>query len=207
MVRRGNSLLISKKIIVMAKKLPEYNASSLADIAFMLLIFFLVTTTMDVDKGIRRRLPPWSPDAEQENNKIKERNTFMVTINFADRLFVEGKPMDLSQLKDAAKEFLVNRGNLETGPEKVEVDVELIGLYPVAEKAVISLTNDLSATYGAYLEVQNELAAAYNEIRDDLSMQQFGKKFDDVTDEQRKAIKKIYPQKISEAEPKKFGGK
>lgn len=189
----------------MAKKLPEYNASSLADIAFMLLIFFLVTTTMDVDKGLRRKLPPMPPEGQDQNdNKINDRNVFEVKINFSNKLFVEGQPMDVTQLREAAKEFIVNRGNTVEGPEKIDKEIEFFGMYPVAEKAVISLQNDVSTTYGAYIEVNNELTAAYNEVRNELAREKFGKAYDDLDSDRQKAIRKIYPQKISEAEPKKI---
>jgi biopolymer transport protein ExbD len=190
----------------MPKKLPEYNASSLADIAFMLLIFFLVTTTMDTDSGISRMLPPpVPPDQEKNDDKIKERNIFVVLINKNDQLLVEGEPMRIEDLKDKAKEFIENPAREDHLPEFTEPkDIPFFGPTPIS-KQVISLQNDRGTSYGLYLSVQNELAAAYNELRDELAMRKFGKNYEDLGDEQQDAIRKIYTQKISEAEPKNYG--
>ena len=190
----------------MARKLPEYNASSLADIAFMLLIFFLVTTTMDTDSGIARMLPPPVPDEmPDDDQKIKERNVFVVLINKNDQLLVENKPMDIRDLKEAAKEFIENPSGKENLPEFKETEVPYFGLIPVS-KQIISLQNDRGTSYGIYLKAQNELAAAYNELRDGLALRKFGKRYADLEDEQQKAVKKVFPQRISEAEPKNYGG-
>lgn len=190
----------------MSKKLPEYNASSLADIAFMLLIFFLVTTTMDVDSGLMRRLPPPVPEDQPDNdNPIKDRNIFLVKVSQFDQLLVEGEMMNIKDLRDACKEFLINPNNSEELPVKKEIEVPFFGLYPVATTAVVSVQNDLSTTYQAYLAVQNELSAAYNEVRDELSVEKFGKSFIDLDEDKQKAVKMIYPVKISEAEPKRRG--
>lgn len=191
----------------MARKLPEYNASSLADIAFMLLIFFLVTTTMDTDAGISRMLPPPVPPQEDTNDpKIKERNVFVVLINKNDQLMVEGKLMRIENLKDEAKEFIANPADLSTLPEKDQKEVPFFGLVDIS-KQVISLQNDRGTSYGLYIQTQNELAAAYNELRDELGLRKFGKKYDDLEKDQQDAVRKIYPQRISEAEPKNYGGK
>ena len=190
----------------MPKKLPEYNASSLADIAFMLLIFFLVTTTMDTDTGISRMLPPpVPPDQEKNEDKIKERNVFVVLINKNDQLLVENKPMDIKYLRESAKEFIENPARKDHLPEFKEVEVPYFGLYQVS-KQIISLQNDRGTSYGIYIQAQNELAAAYNELRNEISLRKFGKSFDDIDKEQQKAVKKVYPQRISEAEPKNYGG-
>lgn len=192
----------------MARKLPEYNASSLADIAFMLLIFFLVTTTMDTDSGISRMLPPPVPPNQDHSNdpKIKERNVFVVLINKNDQLLVEGKLMRIEDLKEEAKEFIDNPANLANLPEKEKKEIPFFGLVDIS-KQVISLQNDRGTSYGLYIQVQNELASAYNELRDELGRKRFGKKYDDLDKDQQDAIRKIYPQRISEAEPKNYGGK
>lgn len=189
----------------MPKKLPEYNASSLADIAFMLLIFFLVTTTMDTDTGISVKLPPPVPEELDEPPKIKERNIFVVLINKNDQLLVENKPMDIRYLKESAKEFIENAAKSKHLPEFKETEIPYFGLYPVS-KQIISLQNDRGTSYGIYIEARNELAAAYNELRNEIALRKFGKRYDGIQDEQRKAIKKIYPARISEAEPKNYGG-
>lgn len=192
----------------MPRKLPEYNASSLADIAFMLLIFFLVTTTMDTDQGISRMLPPPVPPDEKQDDetKVKERNIFVVLINKNDQLLVENRPMDIRDLKEAAKEFIENPLQREDLPEFKETEVPFFGMYNVS-KQIISLQNDRGTSYGIYIKVQNELAAAYTELKDELSLRKFGKKYDDLDAEQEKAIRTIYPNRVSEAEPKNYGGK
>lgn len=190
----------------MAKRdVPEISGGAMADIAFMLLIFFLVATTMDIDSGLTRKLPPWQDEPEQNDDKIKERNVFVVLINKDDRLLVEGNVMDITQLKEKAKEFIVNPKDDPTLPEKKTIDVPFFGSYQVS-KGVISLQNDRSTSYGAYISVQNELIAAYNELRDELAQRKFGKKYDDLDEEKQSAIRDIYPQAISEAEPKNIGG-
>ena len=190
----------------MARPTPEINGSSLADIAFLLLIFFLVTTTMDVDSGLARKLPPIIDQPQDTNDKIKERNVFIVLINSKNQLQVEGKLMSIDRLRAEAKEFIANPANKDELPEKKEIEVDFFGTYPVS-KQVISLQNDRGTSYETYIEVQNELAAAYNELRDEMALQKFGKKFTALSEEEQKAIKKIYPQRISEAEPKNVGGK
>jgi len=191
----------------MARKTPEVPSSSLADIAFMLLIFFLVTTTMDTDSGISRMLPPPVPKDQPNdpNLKIKERNIFVVLVNKNNQLLVEGQPMNIDNLKDEAKKFIENPANEANLPEKEIKDIPYFGNIPIS-KQVVSLQNDRGTSYGTYIKVQDELARAYNELRDELSLRKFGKKFDDLDEEKQNAIKEIYPMRISEAEPKNYGG-
>ena len=190
------------------KKVPEVNSSSTADIAFLLLVFFLCTTTMAVNKGLARRLPPPVP-AEQktEDLKVKERNVFVVLLNSNDQLLVQGEYLDVANLKDKAKEFIKNEANSDNLPEKEVIEVEYFGNVAVTKNHVISLQNDRGTSYAAYINVQNELVAAYNELRNELAQAKFGAIYDDLQEDQQKAIQKIYPQKISEAEPKNYGGK
>lgn len=191
----------------MARKTPEINASSMADIAFLLLIFFLVTTTMNVDTGLARMLPPMPEDKQQDTQQdVKQRNIFTVLINKSDRLLVEGQPMDVSMLKEKAKEFIQNPLNDPNLPEKQVVDVEFFGSVEVG-KGVISLQNDRGTSYRMYMLVQNELVAAYNELRETAASSKFGKAYNDLTEDQQKAVQKVFPQRLSEAEPKSVGGK
>ncbi len=185
------------------KETPELNASSLADIAFLLLIFFLVATTMSTDTGLARMLPPIVPQNEDDAPPIKERNVFTVLLNYKNQLLVEGEWLDVSKLKEKAKEFIANPADDPTLPEKGEVDVPLFGPYMVS-KGVISLQNDRGSQYQAYLQIQNELQAAYNELRDELAKTKFKKAYSECSDTEQDAIKKIYPQRISEAEPKTY---
>jgi len=188
----------------MAREIQEINAGSMADIAFLLLIFFLITTTMDVDSGITRKLPPYEKDITK-TPPIKERNVLVVLVNSRDELMVENELMDISRLRETAKEFIANPKDLPNLPEKKVENVKYIGEYPIS-KQVISLRNDRGTTYGMYIKVQNELTAAYNELRDELSKQYFGVKFDKLDEDHQNAILQIYPNHISEAEPKNVGG-
>lgn len=187
------------------RQVPEINAGSMADIAFLLLIFFLVTTTMDIDSGLSRMLPPPVPADQPPPPPIHDRDVFVVLVNKDNRLLVEGKPMKVKNLRKEAKEFIANPKDDILLPAKKEQEIPFFGTYRVS-KQVISLQNDRGTAYGTYIAVQNELVAAYNELRDELAMQKFGKKFDDLPKEQMDAIKDIYPQRISEAEPKNIGG-
>ncbi len=190
----------------MAKKTPEVPAASLADIAFMLLIFFLVTTTMDVDSGLERRLPPFVENPEDDDTPpIKERNVFIVLVNKDNQLLVEGEWMQISDLREKAKEFMANPFDLENLPEKEFKEVPFFGEVGIS-KGVISLQNDLGTQYGTYIAVQNELVGAINELREELAKSQFGKSYASLEKEQQDAVREIYPQRISEAEPKKVGG-
>ena len=191
------------------RKTPGINGSSSADIAFMLLIFFLITTSMDTDKGLARRLPPPVPKDQKNNDQVdvNKRNLVVVLINSSNQILFNGEPTDIKQLKDKVKEFIDNPYNDANKPEKVEEDVEFFGKVMTAKKHVISLQNDRGTEYQAYISVQNELAKAYNELRDDISRKKFGKAFADMEEEQQKAVQQIYPQKISEAEPKNYGDK
>lgn len=189
------------------REIQEINASSMADISFLLLIFFLVTTSMATDKGLSRTLPPPSTNEEKtEDIEVNKRNILMILVNSSDKLMVNGELMDVSKLKDRAKEFIDNPGNKEDLPEKELVNVPYIGSKMVTTKHVISLQNDRGTSYQAYIAVQNELVAAYNELRNELSTSKFmGRTYDQLTEDEQDAVKQVYPQKISEAEPKNYG--
>lgn len=190
------------------RKLPEIPNASLADIAFMVLIFFLMVSTMDTDMGLERRLPPMPPPDQEEDDTppIKERNVFVVLVNAQNQLLVEGEWSEIEDLRDKAKEFMANPNDDPNLPEKAVKDVPFFGPTPIT-KGVISLQNHVGTQYGTYLAVQNELVGAINDLRNELAQQKFGKPFDKITQEQREAVQEIYPSKISEAEPKKVGGK
>lgn len=191
----------------MARKTPEVNASSVADIAFLLLIFFLVTTTMDVDSGIYRKLPPM-PDKndEQVENKVKPRNVLLVLINQADLLSVGGEIVNVKDLKPKVKEFILNPANNPNFSEKKAKEIPLFGSVEVS-KGVISLQSDVGTSYEMYIKIQDELASAFNEMKDDVSLNKWGKRYEDLDAEQQDAVKDLIPMAVSEAEPKKFGGK
>ncbi len=186
----------------MSKKTPEINSSSTADIAFLLLSYFLMTTTMNQDSGLQRRLPP-IPDENQEveDQKVNRRNIIIVRINSADRLFAGNEPMDVSFLKDKVKEFLLNPNNDPNLPERSPKEIEGFGSYPVS-KGVISLQNDRGTSYKAYIEVQNELVKAVNELRDEFAKAHFGRAYLSLSEDQQRIAREAIPQNISEAEPK-----
>lgn len=190
------------------REVQEINAGSMADIAFLLLIFFLVATTMDIDTGISRLLPPMPEEDEMENDQeIRERNVFVVLINRDDQLFVENAVVDISELKEMTKEFFINPSNDPDLSEKREVEIDFFGPMAVS-RGVISLRNDIGTSYGKYIEVQNELAAAVNELRNELCMERFGRTYEsldplnETESDLIEAVKKAIPMAISEAEPR-----
>ena len=196
---------------------PEVNAGSMADIAFLLLIFFLVTTTIETDSGISRKLPP--PQEENiEPPILKQKNIFVVELNKNNDLLVEEVPMELKDLREAAIKFLDNGGG-----QGVEACTFCQGAKDPSSsdnptKAVISLRNNRETNYSAYIAVQNELVAAYTTLRNREAQRLFGKSFEqmekDLKDvnyagnkeslkEDIKKIQFMFPEKLSEAEPKK----
>lgn len=199
---------------------PEVNAGSMADIAFLLLIFFLVTTTIEKDSGIARQLPPIEDIIDPP--KIRERNLFIVNVNRNDQLMVNDELMQLKDLRENAIDFLDN-GGAKSGTADY-CDYCQGDRSPSSsdnpDKAVISVQNDRLTSYKMYIAVQNELVAAYNYLRDRESERLFGWKFTEMSSaleegnfrgdvdalkEQLVQIQKMYPMKLSEAEPKKSG--
>lgn len=169
----------------------EVNAGSMADIAFLLLIFFLVVTTIEVDTGVLVRLPPWSDD-EPETEKLNKRNVYSVLVNANNELLVRGEPADVDMLRENAKKFIMN-------PEKREDMAE------TPQKAIISLRNDRGTKYKTYLKVYNELKAAYTELRNVEAQKEFQKDFAELDRDQKKVIIQKVPLILSEAEPTAFG--
>jgi biopolymer transport protein ExbD len=169
----------------------EINAGSMADIAFLLLIFFLVTTTISEDKGILVKLPPWTPD-QPEPTDVKQRNVYSVLINANNELLVRKVPMDIKDLKSNVKNFILNPNQ----------DI-LLSEDPT--QAVISLKNDRGTEYKTYIEVYNELRTAYNELWEEMALSRFGKSLQELSVAQQKQIKDDIPLVISEAEQTAFG--
>ena len=183
------------------RKMPEINSTATADMAFILLFFFLVTSSMDTDSGIMRRLPP-PVDPNEKMEDINKRNLFEVRINSQDYLWVKGQYMNVTDLKDAAKNFISNKSNRSDLSDKREIQIPLLGGTYMASRGIISLKNDRGTSYDMYIQVQNELAAAITELRNELSREQFGMKFTDLVDQEKiEAIQKAIPVAISEAEP------
>lgn len=168
----------------------EINGGSMADIAFLLLIFFLVSTQIVIDKGILVRLPPWNENQEPQN--INQRNVFKVLVNADNQILVREEVVDTDQLKDRIKAFISNPNQSKELASK-------------PSKAIVSLQNDRGTKYATYLEVYNEIKAAYNELRDELALSQFNVKFKNCNKQQIAFIKKTIPVVISEAEPTTYG--
>ena len=205
---------MAKKI----RKVPDVNSSSMADIAFLLLIFFLVTSSMDTDSGLARRLPPPPQDEEQLSEmKVQRRNLMLVLVNSMDQTMVGDEQYEnLNQLqgktgkqslKDKVKEFVINPNNSDDLPELFEEDFgPPVGKLRVTKDHVVSLLNDNTTSYKAYLSVQNELVKAYNELREEAARRYYNKPYEELLIDEKDLINKVYPQRISEAEPKTYGG-
>jgi biopolymer transport protein ExbD len=195
----------------MAKRAaPEVNAGSMADIAFLLLIFFLVTTTIETDSGINRKLPPL--EESEEDVIIKQKNIFTVLVNGKDQFLVEDELMELKDIRKAAREFLDNGGDGTCTYCKGKKDPSSSDN---PDKAIISLKNERETTYKTYIAVQNELVAAYSELRNIRATALYGKSFTEMEanlndvnwpgsksklKEQLEVIKVEYPQKLSEVQ-------
>jgi len=180
---------------------PEVPSASLADIAFLLIIFFIVSTTMDVDSGIYRVLPQWVDNVEAP--KINKRNTFVILINKNNDLAINGEFAQVSDIGDRLKEFILNPLDKENLSEKEETEIEGIGSF-MRSKGIVSLQNDRGTDYGAYMEVQNEIVKTINGIREEYAMQHFGMKMDKLSEVQKEAVTKAFPTAISEAEPQEI---
>lgn len=189
------------------KAIPEINAGSMADIAFLLLIFYLVTTTMDTDTGINKMLAPYDEELLEDPPPIKKRNIFTVLVNSRDQLLVEDDYLQISELRAKAMEFIDNNGD---GSCKHCQGLKIPTSSDNPDKAVLSLQNDRGTSYGMYVKVQNELVAAYEDLRERYAQEKYGRSYRDMDDEADaeilKEIKTAYPQKISEAEPLNIGG-
>ena len=204
------------------RQVGEINASSQADIAFLLLIFFLVTTSMNVDQGLFRQLPPPSDGQQDNHEKINERNIFIVLINKDNQLAIEGEPADFNELTERTIKFLTNPSNSENLAEQVKASkkyddaiaegkadeaatfkalVDRCG-DPNITRGVVSLQNDRGTKYETYIDVQNSIVAAFNICRDNFAKENFGKIYDELGAEEQKLVKTVFPLAISEAEPR-----
>ena len=173
------------------REIPEINAGSMADIAFLLLVFFLVTTTIQSDSGVKVKLPAYieEPPPPQDKNK---RNIFAVQVNGNDALLVRGTRFnEVTDLKDKLKEFIMNRGKDPNSSDSPQL-------------AVVSLLNDNATSYSMYVAVYDQIKSAYSELRDKLSNEKFGRNFEDLTEDQTLEVRAAIPMTISEAEPTSF---
>ncbi len=162
------------------RKVPALNTTATADISFMLLVFFLVTTSIDSDKGLNRMLPAIPQEETQKNMDVDKRNVLTITIDEQDSLRCEGQVVTSAELQERIEEFV----------EQVD-----------REKHVLSIQARRNTSYNAYFAMQNAIVAAYNSLRNKYAKQHFGVSFDQCTAEQREEVAAYYPQRISEEEP------
>ena len=187
-------------------KTPGLNTGSMSDISFLLLTFFLLTSSINTDQGIQRKLPP-PPKQNQDEIKMNKRNVLVVLVNMNDQIMVNIELLpDVSLLKNKTKEFIANPTGDESLSDKKSVYVSELGTEEQVSRGVVSLQNDRGTSYEMYIAVQNQLTAAFNELRDEFSMARFGKTFNNLTSTQRKGVQKVIPSNISEAEPVNYGG-
>jgi biopolymer transport protein ExbD len=204
------------------RKVPGLNASSMADVSFLLLTFFLLVSNMDVDSGLARRLPPPPQTEDKSTVEVQRRNLFVVLVNaqnetmaanqqgtewYANGAELRGEAGGKVALKDRVKEFVLNTANNSDLPVLEEQDFgPPIGVVPVTVAHVVSVQNDATTSYKTYIAVQNEVVRAYNELREEGARKYFNSSYGELTEEQQKQIQELYPQRISEAEPKNLGG-
>lgn len=160
------------------RTVPQLNTTSTADISFILLVFFLVMTSMDVDKGLQRMLPPADDDATEQVTNVSRSNVLQLEITPESRLLADGEALDVSRLRSRVVAFVGNDGS--------------------ARRRMIMLDVARSASYDAYFNVQNEIVAAYRLLRDSYSKRVYGKAYVLCTPEQREAVRSVYPQRITE---------
>ena len=191
------------------RKVPGLNASSTADISFILLIFFLVTTSMDTDRGLAVRLPNPPEENQQDPPKIRERNSMVVYVNMNNQIMVtvkkKSQECEISEIREIAKEFIANPNNDPDLPELIPVELPApFGVQSVTKNHVISFQTDRATNYDTYFQVENELYGAYNELRDDLARKTFGRPYKECSEDEQLACRQYYKCVISEAEPKKY---
>ena len=186
-------------------KTPGLNTGAMSDISFLLLTFFLLTSSINTEQGIPRKLPPPKKEDTQDLKvDINKRNVLNVLVNFRDEISVNGDEIMITDLKARAKEFFANPSNDPSLPEKVSKPIDGIGDFQVS-KGVVSLTNDQGTSYNMYVQVQNELQRAVNELRDETALLYFGKKFDGLDSAAQRAVSAAIPMSISEAPPIDYG--
>lgn len=204
------------------RKVPSLNASSMADVSFLLLCYFLMVSSMDIDSGLARLLPPPPQNQDiQASVDVQRRNLLVILVNSQNEILVQdqqgavlyGNESELQggsgklAMKEVVKEFVLNTSNSPDLPQLIEADFGLpIGTVPVTSNHVISIQNDATTRYSTYIAVQNEVVRAYNELRKEAARRYFGTSYDELTIDQKSQIDDLYPQRISEAEPKNYGG-
>ena len=187
-------------------KTPGLNTGSMSDISFLLLTFFLLTSSINTDQGIQRKLPP-PLIAQGDDIQIHKRDVLVVLVNMNDQIMVNSEFLpDVNMLKEKTKEFISNPSGDLNLSDKKQLYVQELGTEETVSKGVVSLQNDRGTSYEMYIAVQNQLTAAFNELRDEFSNARFGKPFNNLNNTQRKGVQKVIPINISEAEPVNYGG-
>jgi len=179
-------------------EVPTLNTTSTADISFMLLIFFLVTSSMDTDKGLPRQLPPPEDITEQQEVEVKKRNVMELQLDANDQLTCNGEPLTTDELTRRVAEFVANKQELASLPEKSEREVHLLGRCRVSDRHIITVKADRQTTYNAYFNMQNAIVRGYATVRNELARQRFGHGLAQCSQEERDALTMVYPQRISE---------
>ena len=188
------------------KQVPELNSTSTADISFMLLIFFLVTSSMDTDKGLARQLPQPDSQLEEQDLLVKKRNVMQLKLDADNRLTCNGEPITTDDLTLSVADFVANEAGNTEKPEMSEREVHLLGKCMVSDRHVIFIEVDPKAAYYAYFDMQNAIVAGYASLRNQLAQQRFGHPWEQCSLEERDAISMVYPQRISERQPEEEGG-
>ncbi len=182
------------------------NTGSMSDISFLLLTFFLLTSSINTDQGIQRKLPP-PLIAQGDDIQMHKRDVLVVLVNMNDQIMVNSEFLpDVNMLKEKTKEFISNPSGDLNLSDKKQLYVQELGTEETVSKGVVSLQNDRGTSYEMYIAVQNQLTAAFNELRDEFSNARFGKPFNNLNNTQRKGVQKVIPINISEAEPVNYGG-
>lgn len=182
----------------MRREVPEINATSTADMAFMLLVFFLLTTSVGDKKGLRSELPPMPQKEQSAPMQVKKRNLLVVRLDTDGKVWCNDKPVPMDGLKEYAKNFIANPENRDDLPQKHMASLPGLGQVYLSDLHTIALHYDADADYKTYFAVQNQLAAAYRELRDELSMKAFHCKYAQASPEEQEAVRTCYPQRISE---------
>jgi len=185
------------------QEVPQLNTTSTADISFMLLIFFLVTSSMDTDKGLTSQLPPPEDTTEQQEQEVKQRNVLELRLDADDVLTCNGEAISNDELTKRIEEFVANVSDAADLPEKSEREVHLIGKCRVSDRHIITIEADRQTTYNAYFEMQNAIARGYNNLRDRLARSRFGHAYAVCSQEERDAVAMVYPKRISEVRSEK----
>jgi biopolymer transport protein ExbD len=189
-------------------EIPGIHSSAVADLSFLLLIFFIVTISLEPAWVMPTRLSPPVPENRQTAPiKIKERDFLPIYIDDENRIFCRSIAIKATELRTYAKHFIENPDNDNDLPEKIATDIPLLGTVDITQRHIIALSNGEKTSFQAYIFVQNELIAAYNELREELSRKKFGKSYNALTTPEQEAVRGYYPRKISRPEKTDKGGR